>query len=89
MTNKQHIEGIVSALEKQFSADVIYDYFSAFHDVVVLGHTSGRDDNPHEPNELPSHELYQSGAVAAKRLVAELRRVNAGTACGPKEHWRN
>ncbi len=87
MNNKEHLERIASALEKQFSADVIYDYFSAFHDVVVLGHSSSRDDNPHEPNEQPSHELYQSGASAAEKLLAELRRNNADTVF--TGNWRN
>ena len=75
MNNQQHIERIVSALEKKFTADVVYDYFSAFHDVVVLGHTSSRDDNPHEPSEQPSHGLYHTGAVAAEKLLSELSRV--------------
>jgi hypothetical protein len=75
MSNQQHIERIVSALEKQFTPDAIYDYFSGFHDVIVLGDTSSGDDNPHEPNEQPCHDLYKAGAVAAETLLSNLRRA--------------
>jgi hypothetical protein len=76
MNNQAHLQSILAALEKRFGADVVYDYFSAFYDVVVLGHTSHPDDNPHMPNEQPCHVLYHTGAVAAERLLSQLRRAS-------------
>ena len=56
---------------------MVYDYFSAFHDVVVLGHSSSRDDNPHEPSEQPCYSLYHTGAVAAEKLLSELQELGS------------
>lgn len=74
MTNQQHIDNILRKLEADHGAETVYDYFSGFSDVVVLGHTSNTDDNPHEPTEQPSHTLYHLGATAAEILMAELHR---------------
>lgn len=73
VTNQQPLEGILKKLEKQFQSDLLYDYFSAFHDVIVRGHSSIVDDNPHEPWENPSHLLYQAGAIAAEKLLSQLK----------------
>ena len=72
MDNHQHMERILKKLEKDFDPNVVYDYFSAFYDVTVLGHSSHPDDNPHEPHEQPSHRLYKAGAVAAEELISLL-----------------
>ena len=73
MSNQQHLDNIRQKLEAEHGADTVYHYFSAFYDVVVLGHTSAPDDNPHMENEQPCHELYHLGAVAAEKLLAGLR----------------
>jgi hypothetical protein len=74
MTNQQHIEKSLEALESKFGKDAIYDFLSGFHDVIALGHTSKKEDNPHDPNEQPSYALYQHGAVSAEKLIAQLDR---------------
>jgi hypothetical protein len=76
MSIRHSTDSIVRSLEKRFGREAVYAYFSAFEDVVVRGHTSSRDDNPHFPEEQPSHDLYQSGAVAAEKLLAELRHTS-------------
>jgi hypothetical protein len=73
MTNRQHLEGIIRTLEAKYTPDAIYDYFSAFHDVVVKGQSSSQHDNPHDPTEQPSHNTYHIGAIAAEKLMSELR----------------
>jgi hypothetical protein len=74
MTNRQHVDKILSKLEKDFGSDEVYDFFSAMYDVAVLGHSSQPGDNPHslEVGELKSHKLYKLGAQTAERLVRTL-----------------
>ena len=73
MTNREHVESIIQVLEKQYGPDALYDYFSAFHDVVVLGHCRDEEDNPHLPTELPHHITYHLGSKGAQALVAQLK----------------
>ena len=72
MTNQQHIERSLRALETKFGRDAVYDFFSGFHDVLVHGHTSKKEDNPHDPTEQPCHALYRHGAATAEELIAQL-----------------
>jgi hypothetical protein len=80
MNNEIHMNGLRKVLEKQFDGDMVYPYFSAFYDVVVLGHSSHPDDNPHERDEQPCYDLYRMGAVAAEKLLARMRRADVAEA---------
>lgn len=72
MNNQQHIEKSLQKLETTYGKDTIYDFFSGFHDVLVLGHTSDSEDNPHDPSEQPCHTLYRLGAQSAESLRKQL-----------------
>ena len=78
MTNKQHVEGILNKLEKDFGADIVYNFFSGMYDVTVLEHSSNTDDNPHlmEAGEVIQHQLYEMGAQAAEKLMDTINKVN-------------
>jgi hypothetical protein len=74
MNSQQHLENIARKLEAKYGEGFVYDYFSAFCDVIVSGHSSSPDDNPHLASEQPCHSLYHLGAVAAEVLLAELHK---------------
>jgi hypothetical protein len=78
MTNSKHIEDCLRKIEATYGKDVVYDFFSGFHDVIIRNHTSRSDDNPHELSEQPCHALYHLGARSAEALIEQLDLANRG-----------
>ena len=69
---------------------IMYPFYSAFYNVVVLGETSYRNYNPYEDDELPCYDGYHAGAVAAENILRDLTGRSKPEIQLPGEgHWRN
>lgn len=89
MSKETYMDGALKALESRFGRNIMYSFYAAFYNVVVLGETSHRDDNPYEPDEQPWHDGYRAGAVAAEKLLRDLSRVKPEMHIPGEGHWRN
>jgi hypothetical protein len=89
MKSETYMEGALKALERQFGRNIMYPFYSAVYNVVVLGETSDRDDNPYETDEQPFYDGYHAGAVVAENLMRELRRVKPEMQLPGEKYWRN
>lgn len=89
MKKETYMDGALKALESRFGRNIMYPFYHAFYNVMVLGETSDRNDNPYEDDEQPWFDSYHAGAVAAEKILRDLGRCKPELKLPGEGHWRN